>query len=346
MSKYIFYAASFDDGFNICQLDTEAEKLRHIRYIEHRKPAQFTLSESRKRLYITSEMFGEVGAVSTYDITNPLDPVLLSAVSSGTQGPCYLSLSNDESYLIGGSYFEGNIEVYPVLEDGSLGQRCYEYRSRTTGIAYLPGSFGQAVPRIHCVQPLPDTDYIFATDYSGDRLINFTLDKSGVLHEKAVLSLPEGSAPRLTVLHPVRKDILYLLTEFTSTIYSIKIDIPTGGISIMDCLPSLPENRASFSSAIKVSQDGRFLYVSNRHNKDISVLSLNNNYEKLSYVGELPCAGFVRDVAVDPSGEFLIAGDQEDNIIRLYKRNKQNGMCALLASQIPARTPACFVFLQ
>jgi 6-phosphogluconolactonase len=345
MGKYLFYAASFDNVFNICELDTETEKLSHIRRIEYDRPAQLILSKNKLRLYVASEMVGAPGGAASFDISNPYNPVLMSRILPGTQGPCYVALTIDEKFLVGTSYFEGNVEVFPVLSDGSLGERCFEHRFTGTGTAYLPGSGGQAVPRAHCVMPLPGTNFLLVTDYSGDRVVCFTIDTKGVLTEVSSVSFAKGDAPRLLAAQPNRNDIIYMVTEYTSLVYVIKVDCESGKLTTISDIHSLAGEKASFSSALRLSHDGKFIYVSNRHNKNISVLSLHDYYERLEYVGALPCAGFVRDVEFAPSADYMVVGDQDTNNILLYKVNRENGMCARLASSVYAETPAYFAFL-
>lgn len=345
MSKNIFYVGSFENGFHICSLDTESEKLEYIRCIEHLKPAHIITSKDRKKIFITSEMFGEPGQVASYDISNPIEPKLISAVRCVSQGPCYIQLSDDERFLIGGSYFEGNLEVYPVQNDGKIGDRCFEYQSMATGTAYASGSFGQAVPRIHCVSVVKDTNYVLATDYSGDRIVNFEIDENGALCEKAELFFPKGDAPRQIAFSPMRKDLFYMVTEFSSKVYAVKLDTATGEMAILDSISTLPEEKGSLSASIRVSPDGEFLYVSNRKDKNISVLSLHDNYEKLRYVGAIQDAGYIRDAVPEASGKYLLAAVEDENLIRLYIRNQGNGMCAVKPSKLQAQSPVCFAFV-
>lgn len=347
MSKYIFYAATFGDAFSIAELDTDTQQLTHLRSINQPRPAQLALSKDQTKLYVTSEMYGEPGQVDAYDIRNPLYPVLLSRVfPENSQGPCYIAISENGRYCVGCSYFEGNVEVFPILENGALGERCFEHRFTATGTAYLAGSYGQAVPRSHGVITLPGTDFILVTDYSGDRVVCFRLEENGSLTEVSSVQFPAGDAPRHLVCNPVYGNIFYMITEYTSMVYSIKIDMESGGMQMLMGLHTLKDAKASFSSGIKISADGKFLYVPNRHQRNISVLKLLENGEVIDHVGVLPNAGFVRDIQPDPTGEFLLAGDQDENKIMLYKVNKESGMCALLASELKVPTPAFFAFIE
>lgn len=345
MSKYIFYAASFDNVLNICELDTDLGKITHLRRVEHPRPAHIALSKDRLRLYIANEMNGLPGGVAAYDITDPVNPVLLSSVTPGSQGPCFIALTNDGKYLVGCSYFEGNIEVFPVNPDGSLSERCFEYRFTATGTASLPGLVDQAVPRSHCVLPVTGSSLMLVTDYSGDSLVCFAINEKGIMENISSVPFPRGDAPRHLARHPVRDDLVYMVTEFTSIVYPIRVDRETGGLTVLKGVHTLSGEKASFSSAIKLSPDGKFVYIPNRNNKNIAILSLHDNYERLEHAGVIPDAGFVRDVEFAPSADYLVTGDQDRNKIILYGVNKENGMCERLGCEIFAETPACFLFL-
>ena len=346
MAKYLFYTGSFNDAFSICEFDTDQQKLSHIRKIPHPRPAYLTLSSDQKNLYVASEMCGEPGGVAAFAISDPYNPVLRTHVMPpNSQGPCYILLSDDGKYLLGCSYFEGNVEVFPIYVDGSIGERCCEYRFTTTGTASLPGLTDQFVPHSHGAISIRGSNMVLVTDYSGDRVVCFALDHDGNITEKNSLLFQKGDAPRHLALHPSRDDIVYMVTEFTSMVYSIKVDMKTGALTQLNSIHTLQDEKASLSSAIKVSPNGSFVYVPNRHNKNISVLSLNDSREGFSHVGVLPSVGFVRDLVFDPTGNYIVMGDQHANQIMLYKMNHENGMGAELNSIIETETPACFVFL-
>jgi 6-phosphogluconolactonase (cycloisomerase 2 family) len=411
MGTELFYVGSFSDEFYLCELETQSGRLSRARSVKHPKPEHMAVSADRTRLYVTAETFGEEGRLSAYDISNPYNPLPISAVPADSQGCCYISVSRDGRHLFGCGYFDGVVDIFPISGDGALGERCHRRRLTGTGTAFIPGSFGQAVPRAHCVLQMPQTGFLLVSDYSGDQLLCFRLTGgpgefspgagaaepcgrscgfgggeacgevcggeacgetggAGVygpaggagaaagratasaaagavkMHQAFALDFPKGSAPRHFAPHPSIGGLAYLVTEFSSELYAIRIDPDSGELSILSSAGTMPGGQAEFSSCVSLSPDGGFIYVPNRRNENISVFSLANNPERPEFVGCLPETGFVRDARTDPSGAFLIAGDQKGNLVRLYQRNRQNGMCAPLAAKLELPCPASFVFLR
>lgn len=347
MSKFLFYAASFGDSFNICSLDAENGSLYQIGSVSQPRPAHFALSKNNLFLYVASEMIAVPGGVCAYDISDPAAPKMISRIQPGTQGPCYIILTEDERFLIGCSYFEGNIEVFPVNADGSLSERCFEHRFTATGPARLQGAMGQYCPRAHGAAQIRGTDFIVVSDYSGDRVVCFKLGRDGNLTEISELPYVRGEAVRHFALHPTRDDIVYMVTEYSSNLNVIRVDRKTGALTNLGGIHVLPLGRASFSSAIKCSPDGRFVYITNRNNKNIAVLSIEKDCEHPTCAGVLENTGFVRDIEFSPDGRYMLVGDQDANTISLYRVKKGGGIAEKDEGvKILAESPACFIFIK
>lgn len=71
----------------------------------------------------------------------------------------------------------------------------------------------------------------------------------------------------------------------------------------------------SFTSEIRVSDDGRFVYGVNRTSDTICVFRIDDD-GKLSQVSHVSTFGdYPRIIAIDPSGRFVVSGNQRaDNV--------------------------------
>lgn len=344
MGKFVFYISSFHDEIHICLYDSEDKSIKYVKNMVQSKATFLMLSSDEKRLYAGCEDFGGKGAIAVYDITNPLEPNLKVKIMEKEQGPGFMSLTEDEKYLLTCSYFSGDIKVYQLSKEGLPEKVCSHYFFNTYGTAFPKGSFGQAVPRTHCIRQLPGSDLVFVTDYSGDRLVCFRLKKDGSLEELTEIRLNKGEAPRHIEFHPVYKNLIYLNTEFSSCIYVIRVNLENGRMACLERYDTCKTGNP-MSSAIKVAQNGRYLYNAERENGAISVYQTEEKGERLKFINDIPDVGYVRDFIFTPEYEVLLSGNQENNRVQMFQMNWKNGMCAPLAGGLEAGTPACFAFV-
>lgn len=63
------------------------------------------------------------------------------------------------------------MSVFPLQKDGTLAPADTLFQGSATG----PDAIRQATPHIHCTVFSPDGKYIFATDFSADRILRFVM---------------------------------------------------------------------------------------------------------------------------------------------------------------------------
>ena len=96
----------------------------------------------------------------------------------------------------------------------------------------------------------------------------------------------------------------------------------------MNALTLLPPGQYKdwFTAAeIAYRPDGRFVYATVRGHNSVSVLAVNGTM--LSLIQNLPCGGdFPRGMGIDPSGRWLIVGNQKSATATVFAINKRTGM--------------------
>ena len=89
--------------------------------------------------------------------------------------------------------------------------------------------------------------------------------------------------------------------------------------------------------------DGRFLYVSNRGQNSITVFSVQAD-GTLQLVQAVGCGGRTpRNFALDPTGGWVLVGNQDSDSIAVFKRDVQSGRLAL-ENKAFAPTPVSLLF--
>jgi 6-phosphogluconolactonase len=75
-----------------------------------------------------------------------------------------------------------------------------------------------------------------------------------------------------------------------------------------------PANRRRHHLADRSAPTGKFLYVANRGENDITSFSIDQSSGKLTVIGQTPVEGKIpRHFAIDPSGKWLIVANQGDD---------------------------------
>src|SRR5580658_4319506 len=72
--------------------------------------------------------------------------------------------------------------------------------------------------------------------------------------------------------------------------------------------------------------DGRFVYATIRTHNSVSALAVDAKTGNLSLIQNLPCAGdFPRGMGIDPSGHWLIIGNQKSRTVTVFGINPDTG---------------------
>src|SRR5207244_2102469 len=109
--------------------------------------------------------------------------------------------------------------------------------------------------------------FAFVCDPVSDKVLRFSFDaQAGKLHPAtpAFVQIKAGSAPRQMLFRPDGK-FAYVLNEKTSTINVYSYDAPTGALTEVQAVSTVPESYDGQNTAIELQahHTGKWLYVSN-----------------------------------------------------------------------------------
>ena len=268
--------------------------------------ASCLLRTSPVRLIAARESEHTRGRLAVFDVGEPLCPRLLREIDPAHHGACHLAA--DGAWLYGASYFSGCIDAY-ALEDGVPGAAFGAYAFGATG----PGD-AQGVPRAHGVLPLADGG-VLAADYSGDRVVYLRRDGSE-WQEVSYLPLPAGGGVRH--LAAGSGGLIYVITERSAVVYVVRWDGFTLRLLSEAAVPG-----GRFCSALKVAPGGEFLYAGSRGGGGfIAVFRLADGGTHLVPAAALDGLGGVREFAFTPDGRYLLTGDQNAGMVRVFAPNE------------------------
>ncbi len=90
--------------------------------------------------------------------------------------------------------------------------------------------------------------------------------------------------------------------------------------------------------------DGKFLYGSNRGENTIVTFRIGDD-GLLTLAGHTSCGGeWPRNFVIDPSGRFILVGNQKSDYISVLKINKRTGVPSVIVNNITVKSPVCLKF--
>lgn len=254
--------------------------------------------------------------------------------SSQGAGPAHVSVDPKGRFVYISNYSAGNLAVYPINKDGSLGEASDIVQHFGKGTV----TSRQEGPHVHSTIPSADGRFIYVSDLGIDKIMIYEVKEQGKLIPASTpfVSSFAGSGPRHFVIHP-NGNFAYSAEELTSTVASYSLNKATGELVPLSREKMLPDDFTSRNSAadIHFSPDGKFLYASNRGHESLVIYRVDPRNGKLVLVGHENTGGkHPRNFMIDKYGEFaLVANRDTDNIVVL-KRNKKTGTLLSTGKQI------------
>jgi 6-phosphogluconolactonase len=191
----------------------------------------------------------------------------------------------------------------------------------------------------------PFGNEVFSADLGTDQLLIFRLENGALVQAgQKFAEIPEGSGPRHFDFHPSGK-ILYVINELNSTVSVLeKVDEKWKVIQNIFSLPDDFEGE-SYCADVHVSNNGKFLYGSNRGHNSIAVFSIGENNGLLTFQGTVSTEGnWPRNFVLSPDNQFLLAANQRSGNITVFKINSETGFPEFTGKQIQLPAPVCLEF--
>ena len=121
---------------------------------------------------------------------------------------------------------------------------------------------------------------------------------------------------------------LATIKEMTSHVALLKYDATNGSLTLGQVLTTIPESakqNGNSTAECIVHPSGKFVYVSNRGNNSIAGFAFDG--ATLTPLGNTSTqAEIPRGFGIDPSGTYLIAGNQKSGNVVSFRINAETGM--------------------
>jgi 6-phosphogluconolactonase len=358
-SRYLVYIGTYttkqeSKGIYAYRFDAGTGKLSEIGLAtESMDPSFLAVHPSGKYLYAVNEVGDfngqKSGALSAFAIDHKTGKLtLLNQVSTHGAGPCYVSLDSTGRWVLVANYDGGSVATFEVQGDGSV--------SLVKGFVQHSGSSvdkeRQEGPHAHWIAMSPDNRFALAADLGLDDVLIYKLDPSrGSLtpNTPPFAQAKPGSGPRHLAFHPNGK-FAYVLTEMATTVTAFSYDANKGALTAIQTAPTLPKDYSGPTEAAEIVMhpSGKFLYASNRAGVDtITIFAIDPAKGTLKEIGRVSTKGRTpRNFAIDPTGAYLLAANQESGNVVVFKIDAATGALTPTGEEVKVPAPVSVVFLE
>ena len=300
-------------------------------------PAVLIPHPDGRTLYAICETIRDEGDVRRYLINPDGGLTFQDSFKASGRSTCYIAVAPKRDAAIVISYWDAIVDVVEADPAGKLGPLLESFRQ-----FYRPeGTWRQVVsredhwgnrqvgPHAHCAHFWHD--WVFIPDLGENAVFQYRWDgEARRLTRERWITFEPGSGPRHMAMHPTL-DICYVSNELFNTVCVARLDASDPGTIKERLIPvqyeSTVDNRdhVSYVSEIKLSPDGRFLYVSNRGDDSIAIFRVLAD-GRLERTGLVPTGGrFPRHFAITPDGNAVIVANQDSGYIRVLARDVDTG---------------------
>ena len=344
------YTTGKSEGIYLYRLDLSSGELKHVATTKGVvNPSFLALAPTRRYLYAVNEVGDfagkKSGAVSAFAVDQMTgDLRLLNQQASLGADPCYVEVDAAGKFVLIANYTGGNVSVFPVQRDGSLGEPADMKQYQGSSI----NRERQEGPHAHCIVLDPTNRFAYSCDLGTDKIMIFRFDaRDGKLlpNEQPWAQVKPGAGPRHLAFSPGGKYV-FVLNELHSTVTAFSRDPDRGTLQELQTLTTLPKDfKGQNSSAdIHVSLDGRFVYCSNRGHDSIAIFAIDTR-GKLSPIGHESTRGMTpRNFAIDPSGMFLLVANQKSDNIVVFRLDQKTGRLNSTGQVVQVPSPVCLKF--
>lgn len=278
------------------------------------------------------------------DQNNDILQTLNTQPLEGGFGACHLAVDHSGKWLIVGNYKSGSISVLSIESDGKIGKLIQTIKHTGSSI----NAERQTQAAVHSINIAKNNVDVFVPDLGMDKIMSYKLNAiTGILSpaDQPFVSTSPGAGPRHFTFSP-NNQFAYVINELNCTVGVYQYS--QGKLKEIQVISTLPKtyNRTLSAADIHISQDGKYLYASNRIHESLTVFKINQKNGTLKFVQNISVLGTIpRNFVIDPTGNYVLVANQTSNNIVVFKRNKRNGRLKANGEQVNVSLPVCLKFI-
>lgn len=349
-------------GLYTFTLDDADGRLRELETVPLLDPTFVVVSPSRGILYAvtaSATFEGEAGAgLVSFSIDRASGRLKrLNHQVIPSPFPSYLSLDRAERFLLVANGFGGTASVFPIGDDGRIGEIADLVRLpgepsvRLGETPVPPFPIAPGAPHPHCIRTSPDNRFVVVSDMPNSRLQVFGFDaQRGKLSGAAsVASPPDGRrhGARHFEWSPGGRH-LYVVNERVNsgTVFAYHAqDAGLEPVQTFSAVPDPSDQQENLTADIHVHSSGRFMLLSNRGHDSIAVYAIDDDTGAVRPVAWEPCLGHRPRVAVfTPDGRLVLVGNNSSDEVVAFWMNQETGRLTPTGTRVTVPRPSSIAF--
>lgn len=279
-----------------------------------RSPSSLVRSAERETIVAVDEASATAVALAVNAKTGALTST--GRAPAGGPQPSGAAVDATGKYVLVAHPSAGSVSVLAITPDRKLGS-----------IGTFAAGAGASAVALH-----PANQLALVTNLRASTISQFSFNTgTGILTPKAgpPLALPAGSGPARLACHPSGRWV-YVLDEVSDTVSVHMYDVDLKALSALSSqiVPTLPEGHKRGKSRpadLALGRDGRFLYVTNHGDDSVAIFAIAAD-GTLQAQGHVASGGHgAGPIAVDPSGAFLVVGNQASKTLAVFRLDPTTG---------------------
>lgn len=357
-SKYLMYVGTYtengssSEGIYAYRFDAATGGVTPIGLAAKTvNPSFLAIHPNLRFLYAVNEVSNyqgrKTGAVSAFAIDRATGKLrFLNQIASGGTDPCYITVDRSGKYVLVANYTSGSISVFPIRENGSLGEASALIQHKGHGT----NPERQEGPHAHSIDMSPDNRFAIVDDLGLDETLVYPFDsQKGVLDSDQVkiARADAGAGPRHFAMAPNGK-FGYVINEMGSSVTAFSFDASSGTLTRIETIASIPKDftKLDESAEIEVAPSGKFLYASNRGHDSLAVFKIDKSDGKLALIEYSPTKGeSPRNFEISPGGRLLFAANEKSDSIVEFRIDQQTGKLDATGKTFEIGQPVCVRFV-
>lgn len=312
------YTRKTSEGIYQITLNKDKEVLENLELIA--KAENPTYLEYDKDTHILYSVYqeGQQGGIGIYNLKNQ-QAKLEHFITQEGASPCYVHYDSKRDEITDANYHKGTINVY-------------KNKKIIETFQYPKGAHA------HFVHTHPKTGALYTVDLGND-----TVHKYIDLKRVSTFTTDPGMGPRHLVFHPTAP-YLYVFTELSNDLIVLKDGETLQHIQTLNALKD--DEGKGAGAAIRISKDGKFIYVSNRGHDSITVYAVHEDFtvtliQNISTHGEHP-----RDFNLSLDEDYVVVANRDTNNLVLFRRDTETGYLTYLNADTHAPEVVNVVFIE
>jgi 6-phosphogluconolactonase len=296
-------------------LDEEKGALTRLGDVELAgSPGALALSHDRRHLYAAVR---SDGTFSTLAIDPETGLLTLVSTVPAAGAAAFVQPDRTGRWLLAAYYNEGLVSVSRIGDDGA--------------IADEPLWTLDIGAKAHCLVTDPSNRFAFCPHPMDLNCVDqFLFDETSgqlTLNMPPTLAGEPGAGPRHLRFHSNGKWV-YVVNEQGKSVTFCHFDENTGTLAKRQTLSTHPKDwyvNWGSCAEMRITEDGRFLYASNRGHESIAAFAIDAASGELTALGRTPTEKIPRSFDIMPGGEFIVVAGQGEGRLVLYRRDVTSG---------------------